>query len=391
MTIDCLTSFQAAETIRAEWDQLVAAVDCAIYQSFDWCRIWWRHYGEGRSLHLLLCREGNSLCGVMPLFGETLVCGPIRLRILKPIGADHTPQHCDVPCQARALPSLLRHLKRHFLESGRYHLIRFGPLGAGNLTLGHWEASLKHAGFHHSLHPCPPLTRFEVPASTDDFWQSLPGKLRRECAANWRKLTTLHRCRESVVAQADLLPAAFAEFHQLHQFQWSQAQASGHFGDWPRALAFNRDLSAAFGDLGQVAFFRISLPDSLLTSQFAFIHHRTCHWRLPARDPSPRWSSFGLGQIALARMIHHAVGLGVDTIEAGQGHYPYKSRFGGREIPLHRISCCLPEPVAMLRCAIADWISALIHLAYYRIWFRKLRHITPGRHLPLHPAWIRWS
>lgn len=384
-------SFRAAESIRAEWDQLVRDTGSAIYQTFDWCRIWWRHYGQGRSLHLLACRCDSTLSGVLPLFGETLRCGPLRLRVLKPLGADHSLQHCDAPVLPHALSPILNHLREHFLANHEFDIIRFGPLGANSPSPADWQDALSSAALHYSSHPSSPLTLFHLPDSTETFWKSLPAKLRRECESNWRKLTSRHSCSEHTTTSPDALQQAFAEFHDLHQSQWSASGKSSHFGDWPRSLAFNHDLTRTYGKLGQVAFFRILTPSAPVASQFTFLHQNTCHWRLPARNPSSPWMSLSLGKVALARMIHHAIELGAHSIEAGTGHYPYKTRFGATEIPLCRISCCLPTRTSMLRLQAANLASAAIHRAYYKLWFLKLRPHFPSLQLPLHPTWIRWS
>jgi CelD/BcsL family acetyltransferase involved in cellulose biosynthesis len=101
-----LHSFAGAESLRSAWDELVLRSGADIYQTFDWCRLWWHHYGAGRQLHLLLCFLGEELVGLVPAFIETLWLGPARIRVAKLVGADFSLHLCNLPVISDALPSV---------------------------------------------------------------------------------------------------------------------------------------------------------------------------------------------------------------------------------------------------------------------------------------------
>jgi CelD/BcsL family acetyltransferase involved in cellulose biosynthesis len=65
--------------LQGEWDSLVLASSVTIFQTFDWQWLWWKHFGEGLRLHILLFRLGNKLVGIAPLYVDVHSLLGIRL------------------------------------------------------------------------------------------------------------------------------------------------------------------------------------------------------------------------------------------------------------------------------------------------------------------------
>jgi hypothetical protein len=60
-------TFDAANISRKEWDDVVIDTGGDIYSSYDWSRIWWRHYGKKRDLRLFVFRQQDRLIGLAPM------------------------------------------------------------------------------------------------------------------------------------------------------------------------------------------------------------------------------------------------------------------------------------------------------------------------------------
>ena len=83
LSLKTLSSFHDAESYRAAWNDLVLRAGADVYQTFEWCSIWWKYYGTKRQLHLILAFQGNDLIGIVPAFTESLWLGPLNLRVAK--------------------------------------------------------------------------------------------------------------------------------------------------------------------------------------------------------------------------------------------------------------------------------------------------------------------
>lgn len=393
-TVRVLHSFAEAESFRAPWNDLVFRSGSDVYQTFDWCRLWWEYYGTNRELHLLLCFAGEELVGLIPAFVDNLGARPASLRVAKLVGSDFSLHLCNLPILPDAFQFAVAHAIRYFLGEHRCDVLLFGPLAGPAahvdelLAIGQREPELVETA-EAVGDSCN--TYFQLPTDFDQYLKAI-GKQQR---GNFnRSVTTLgknHRVVCDVMSTAGSLEAEFATFCELHDAQWRAEGKLGHFGDWPHARDFNRDLIRTLGAQGMVRFHRIFADDKLISSQFSFVFGGTIYWRLPARVSGPEWDKLSLGRMGLAKMIEAALLEGRNTVEGGRGHYAYKLQMGGVELPLRTVQFMRRGFGVSTRVAIFKHFGSLLNLVYYKVVFMRLAPRIPALQRPLWPFWIRFS
>src|SRR5206468_2654218 len=46
--------------LREEWEELCTLAGARVYQSFDWQWLWWKHFGHGLALHVVVFRQHGA-------------------------------------------------------------------------------------------------------------------------------------------------------------------------------------------------------------------------------------------------------------------------------------------------------------------------------------------
>jgi CelD/BcsL family acetyltransferase involved in cellulose biosynthesis len=232
-------------------------------------------------------------------------------------------------------------------------------------------------------------TFFPLPGTFDEYLKALGKQHRDNLKRKLAQFSKAHRVSFDVVSHPDKVMAEFDAFRILHNAQWQQEGKLGHFGDWPRAEAFNRDLVRTFGAQGLVRFHRILADDQVVCSQFSFALGHTNYWRLPARACAVTWSRFSFGYLGLVKMFEASIAEGHALVEGGRGHYAYKLHIGGREWPLRTIQFVRKGPGVSARLRLFRAFAALLIVVYFKVIFARLApRIPPIRHA-LWPVWIR--
>ena len=391
-TARVLHSFADAEPYHTTWNELVIRSGADIYQTFEWCSLWWRHYGTRRRLQLLLCFCDDELVGLIPAFVETLWLGPAHLRVAKLIGSDFSLQLCNLPVMPDMIGFAVSRAVRHFLGDERCDVFIAGPMSGPTarieeiLSAGRNEHEL--VGIAESLGNSF-STRFELPESFDGYLNVIGNRQRGNYSRSLKQFSQNHRVVTDTVSEPDELLRAFEQFRSLHEAQWKADGKLGHFGDWPMAAEFNRDLVAGLGQHGMVRFFRILADERVVSCQFSFLFGGTNYWRLPSRACKPEWEKLSLGKMGLIQMIEASMVQGVVAVEGGRGHYDYKLQLGGREWPLRTIQFTrrgfgVPMRVRMFRA-----LASLLNVVYYKILFVRLAPRFPILKHSLWPVWIR--
>ena len=58
------------EALEQEWNALAWKSDSHIFQTYEWNRIWWKHFGTNKKLHIVAVYLENKLVGIAPFFED---------------------------------------------------------------------------------------------------------------------------------------------------------------------------------------------------------------------------------------------------------------------------------------------------------------------------------
>ena len=393
LKLEIETSFDDLEPMREEWDDFVEEVGGDIYLTYDWCRIWWKHYGHGRTLRIFLFRDKtNALEAIIPMFVERVWLGPVWLRIAKIVGSDFTLSICSPPVRKDFELQVYLDLLGHIFHEEKCDATGIGPL-AGTYTAieSLREACLRLSDSLSVVRDgvVAPHTVFFLPQTFDDYLKSLPKRQRGNFRRDMNLLTKCFEIQVQSTVEGNQVEGEFQEFKKMHEAQWRRVKKLGHFGDWPRSEEFHSDLLRVLAPLGSVRLVALVADDDAVAHQLCFVFGDCLYWRLPARAVGEKWDRFAFGRVSLVKLIEYAIDEGLCRIEAGQGHYEYKVQLGGTEYPLRTIFLVSNQPKAKFRAKLFQILADLLHFLYYRIWFIRLSPRIRFLRRPLWRVWIR--
>ncbi len=385
-------SFEELAALREEWDRFVCQTGGDIYFSYDWCRVWWNHYGSDRELNIFSFRIDGELAGLVPLYIDRFGPQPVGLRIAKLVGSEYTAAICDPPMLPAHVDEILGRLFRYIFGILQCDAVWFGPLAGTYEHRGALYAACKR--LHDSVRITrdiilSPHTVFDLPNTFDSYLGSLERRQRNNYHRDLALLRKQFRMRTDILTHPSQIEGEFARFKHMHDEQWRAEGKLGHFGDWPGSETFNLEMARSQAIRGRLRLIRLVVNDEVVAYQLCYKFEDCYYWRLPARRVGPTWARYGLGRIGMMTMIEAAISEGARRIEAGPGHYDYKVKSGGTEYPLRSIVITANRLSSRVRthafCTVAD----LLHFFYYRIWFRHVVPTLPLKRRPLWNIWIR--
>jgi CelD/BcsL family acetyltransferase involved in cellulose biosynthesis len=386
------TSFEDAGLSREEWDQFVLDVGGDLYSSYDWCRIWWRHYGRGRKLRLFIFRREGRLVGLAPMFIERIRLGPLTIRIAKRVGADFAVDVFALPVLTYASTGIYRHIISKLLETDKCDAVWFGFLPSEDPSLPYLRAvaSVPNGAFVLARDAAAGVhTVFHLRGNFDAYVAGLARSARQNYRRQLNLLKKAFEIKQAVVSNSADAVAEFNAFRTFHARQWQAEGRSGHFGDWPHSEAFNRDLVAQLAELGRFRMLHLYASNVAIATQYAFTFGPNCYWRLPARTTDKDMGRFGLGVLGLMQLAERMSEEGIQRIDGGPGHYDYKVKYGGRESEYFSVLVKSTRIASSVRVNLFVSLSFLAHLLYYRIWRLRIAPHLPFRPKPLWRTWIR--
>lgn len=385
-------SFAALAPMQTAWDDL-AGRDGDLFGSFDWCRIWWQHYGHGRQLEIHALHAAGRLVGVLPLFRETLPLGGAFLRVVRLVGCDHTLDAAGLAIEPTYADVFLQHVLDTLDERGAWDLLHFGPL-RNYMTVSEpiRNAAARHPRVQAVIHGvCDNwITQFDLPATYDDYLAGLQRMDRRNLTRRERNLQTEHEARFVTARGDDQVRSSMDALVALHKQLWVGKGHQGVFGDWPAYESFHRELAQCFARRDQLALVRIDAAGQPIAATYGYHFGPRTHTMITGYIDEPPWRSFGMGRLLHSLITRESITHGAAAMDDGRGVFEHKLRFGG--------TLQGERSVAILRkgasCRFRFWLALraayLQHVLYCRLWFDRLAPRL-GRRRPLRHAYIRSS
>ncbi len=384
-------SFSEARALQQSWDSFVEEAGGDIFSTFDWCEVWWRHYGQRRRLQIHVFHDAGRLVAVLPLFWERLRLGPLSLRLVRLVGCDHSVTTCAPVIQPDRMAAVMAAVVESLERGSPWDLLYLGPLP------GYYERRDTMAG---ALRGCAgveevvssaddgPHIVFNLPLTYEAYLGTLSSSERHNIRKRDRRLAENHRSRLVVIAP-DKIEQAFRSFVRQHQAQWQRQGQLGHFGDWPGARAYHHDMALAQSRCGRLMLLHLEADDETLGFHYSYRFGQHVHWILGSRTLDPRWEFYSPGRLLHCAMVREALEAGATQIDAMRGMYDYKLRLGGTVLQLQSVAAIHEGLMSRLRVRTTRCNARLLDLFYYRIWFGRLAARLPYWQRPLWRTWIR--
>lgn len=300
--------------VREDWQRL-AALTGSPFASWEWASVWWRHFGEGGELRLLVVRDvSGATVGILPLYRARN--GPLRtLRFVGHFPADELRPIC-APEDAAAVGSRCR---EQLADEGDWDLFLAErlPASAG------LDRAVEGRRLDHESMP-------ELGLETSDWDEFLAGKssnFRSQARRKERRLQRDHDLRYRLCQEPAELPEMMATLFDLHRRAWTAKGEPGAFGE--DLESFHLEFAAAALERGWLRLWIAELDGAPAAAWYGFRIGGVDSFYQGGRDPERERDSIGF--VLMTHTVRDAVEHGVHTYRLLLGAEEYKARFANRD------------------------------------------------------------
>jgi CelD/BcsL family acetyltransferase involved in cellulose biosynthesis len=311
----------AFDELREEWNALEARLELpSPFQSWEWQRAWWTHFGRPRRrrLQLVLFRRGTDLAGIVP-FTERRLLGTIEL---SPIGWRDRITEYRVPLfppgeRAQLLEGLWSWLAgRAWLAAG---LLQLGAEDSLPESAMPFVIKREDIVFEHLMLP--------------ENWQALDRALNQSMRSNVRYYPKLlvregHPFDFEIARTPEEIAGAFSILCDLHSAR-AAAQTKIRHLDYlkpPARRAFLRDVLPQLAAKGQASIGMLRVHGDVVAAQLWLEQAGTIF--LYYSGFLPGWSKYSVAMITTSEIFKDAMARNVHRVEFLRGANHFKSRWG---------------------------------------------------------------
>jgi len=241
--VELVASTEGLLRLESPWNELVAASDSDNpFLQWEWCSTWWRHYGVGHELAVVLVLDGDQLIGLAPLYMDRRK-GARDSGVMRFLGTGEVCSEYlgfifrrgqEQQAGQELIHFLLHDSKLHWRQLRLTHVPAHGA-----------TATVLQTGLHGGQRPfrvdrAATSWNIELAKSWDVFLESLGSKRRGKFRRALRELDQNQFEFHEVTCETEI-DAAWDDLKRLHQARWERQGKPGCFASH-RFAEFHREL-----------------------------------------------------------------------------------------------------------------------------------------------------
>ena len=161
-----INSLRDLQSYRMIWNSLLRQTpNASFYHTFDWLNIYWKHFGAGQRLRVLVIRASGTPIGILPLCVRTEQYRTGKVRVLNYPLADWGTWYGPIgPNPSATMFMAMQHLNSTPRD---WDLMELRWTNAGRSDRGATERAMRVAGFHPKKSPYQAVSVIDMEGGWD--------------------------------------------------------------------------------------------------------------------------------------------------------------------------------------------------------------------------------
>lgn len=328
MTIKAL-SFADLVVARSQWDDLLRhsiTPEARLFLSPEWVLTWWRHFGRGQPLFLVVTEKTQWLA-MAALFIAPSSLFPIA-RLVRFIGHGNA-DYGDFLVRQGWEGTAVAIWQWLFAHRSLWDVIALHELPENSVALKALLSIPLPSGIQVQIEEGEPCHR--IPLVTDErargqSWRQRATKaLQQQLRRRERQIARTFQARFGCVTDERELPTVLAHLFALHRLRWGQFGQPGVFLSG-RVRRFHTEFARLALRQGWLRLHWLTLDGTPAAIYYAFCCDRYAGFY--ACGFHPAFGRYSVGKVLLAKVIDEAEREGAAVFDFMRGDESYKAEFG---------------------------------------------------------------
>ncbi len=320
-----LDDFSQFEDLKDTWNSiLLKSIDDNIFSTWEWLSSWWRHFGGGRKLRILLILDNDKIVAIAPLsWSKYNILHFGNLTKIEFIGSPQSDYNNFILTEreTECLKLFLNYINEQYedwdclelsdISENTVSVKLLRKIFTKRLVGGRLEERVSFL--------CPWMN---LPDSTEIFMSRLSGNMRRNLRRRMRKLSEKYQVEVKTHNGFNSLEEAMNAFYNLHQKRWETQGFRGVFSE-KKLRDFHLDVARRFAENGWLSLYFLTANDEPIAAIYSFDYKQKKYEYLTGFDPE--YSRYGVANLIRRHAAEDCIRRGLKEYDLMRGDEPYKS------------------------------------------------------------------
>ncbi len=352
LSVSIVISASEFDSLETVWDQLIGNSDCSVFQTYEWQKTWWSHFGGDKDLHILVFSQAGRVVGIAPAFIETSrVFGIIPMRTFRFIDAGYGGIISNREDEETVAQALAEYLSSQHSEWDLLKIIQIEDRSR-------WLSSLRNR--LDSLHvkietrreqSCPQLA---LPTSWDGFLYLLGGNKKSQLKRKRQRLNDIFGMEfELLLDPGQGIAQAVDDFVSINTGRWHSLGYTTRYKE-EEETDFLKDIAAKFANKGWLRIMFLKVGGNRIATNFSFAFNGRLYFYEGNANGTEEMMKLSPGFILHCAAIKQAIDEGLHTYDMLYGEEDYKMKeFKGVPVPTWSVRAVSPSTFSSLKSGAA--------------------------------------
>lgn len=362
MHISVIRSYAEFEALGPEWQGLhQRARGASVFNSWEWQYAWWREYGRGASLCIVLARDAGVLVGILPVYIDTVrlfYFFPVRILRFLGVGGDTSPDDLDAMLDpdrtgetATALAAAVRDDLVH-----DWDVLQLTDMADDSAYRTVLRKALEQFSAREGVSAS--IAFLSLPDSWDSYLENLHRDRRYTMRQTRRRVEAQPGARFYVWQESARLDEAIDRLIALHHLRW-HGRGEPYAFSTPGYVNFHRRVMHACHKQGWLRLYCLEVDATIIAMYYCYRFRNRIFYFQGGFDPAH--SKLRPGLVLMGHAIEHAIGEGNDVFDMLRGDYEYKTQWAKERRQTYYLLARRRNPMALVYRLRREWLPALKH------------------------------
>jgi CelD/BcsL family acetyltransferase involved in cellulose biosynthesis len=325
--------------LKATWKSILEKCPHNVFSTWEWNSIWWKHFGAGRKLFVLVAQEENRVVGLAPLMYSVKSVYGAKQGKIEFIGTPQADYNNFIISEKKekCIQYFLEYLKE---VPEKWDCIELTDVPQDSICL---PSLRKVSDEIEAIEDCPYLP---LPSSFEAFMESLSYKKRKYVRRGLRKLESSFNVELTDCSQTESYIDGMHALFELHQKTWAAVGQKGVLCD-SAVREFHLELAEAFSQKGWLCLHTLKLSDAPVAVEYGFRYGSKYYAYLPGLDP--KYREYSAGNMLFIKIIEKLIKDNVKIYDFLRGSEAYKHYWNAIPKPNYRIVISKPGSMAKMQ------------------------------------------
>lgn len=316
-----LENIEDVEALHEYWNSLLASTDNIVFSTWEWITCWWKHFGEGRRLRILVAEDDHRVIAIAPLMLSNYKYMRFgKLRKIEFLGSPQSDYNNLILSENE--PECTRLFVKHIEGLHDWDLLELRDVLEDSISARLLCDHSVRSPWRLEKRVLTLAPYIMLPPTFEELLSRLRRKLRREIARLERRLREEYQIDLKTYKDFSSVQEAMDVMFELHQKRRRSVSGEPSSFVAPRTRAFHSELATIFAAKGWLNLNFLTADDKAIAAIYCFDYRGKTYAYQSAFDP--RFSRYGVGTLLHLRNIEGSVRRGLREYDFLRGAESYK-------------------------------------------------------------------